>query len=222
MRILVVEDDAELARQLGEVIQGAAMLAELVSDGDEAAYLGAIEEYDAAVLDLGLPGRDGISVLSHWREQGRDFPVLILTARSRWSDKLAGFGAGADDFLAKPFELDEVPLRLRALLRRHHGHAAAVLRVGPLELDTTTSRFRLDGAALALTAQEQRILSYLMHRAGELVTRTEIGEHVYARDLERDSNTVDVLIGRIRRKLGHPLIRTERGLGFRLVADPDG
>jgi two-component system OmpR family response regulator len=217
MRILVVEDDPELARQLAEVIQGAAMLAEVVSDGEEAAYLGAVEEYDAAVLDLGLPRRDGISVLGHWREQGREFPVLILTARSRWSDKLAGFGAGADDFLAKPFELDEVPLRLRALLRRRHGHAAAVLRAGPLELDTTTSRFRLDGAALALTAQEQRILAYLMHRAGELVTRIEIGEHVYARDLERDSNTVDVLIGRIRRKIGHQLIQTERGLGFRLV-----
>ncbi len=219
MRVLVVEDDRELAERLCRVLGDAGLLAEHAADGDQAAFLGATEDYDAAVLDLGLPGRDGISVLHHWREQKRDFPVLILTARNRWSDKLSGFGAGADDYLAKPFHLEEVVLRVRALLRRARGHADAVLRVGPLEFDTHSSRFTLDEQPLQLTAQEQRILAYLMHRTGQVVSRSEIGEHVYARDLEPDSNTVDVLVGRIRRKLGRPLIHTERGLGFRLAAE---
>jgi two-component system OmpR family response regulator len=219
MRVLLVEDDAALAERLREVLQTAGLLVEIATDGRQAAFLGCTEDYDAAVLDLGLPGQDGISVLHHWREQGRDLPVLILTARGRWSDKLAGFGAGADDYLTKPLQLEEVVLRLRALVRRARGHADPVLRVGTLEFDTVTSRFALDGRTLAFTAQEQRILAYLMHRPDQVVSRSEIGEHVYARDLEPDSNTVDVLIGRIRRKLGRPLIRTERGLGFRLSAD---
>src|SRR5690606_1203730 len=154
--------------------------------------------YDAAVVDLGLPGRDGVSLIRHWREQGRDFPVLILTARNRWSDKLAGFGAGADDYLTKPFQLEEVVLRLRALMRRVRGHSDAVLTGGPLRFATVNSRFSVDDEPLQLTAQEQRILSYLMHHAGQVVSRSEIAEHVYQRDLEPDSNTVDVLIGRIR------------------------
>lgn len=219
MRVLIVEDDAELAQRIAQVIQQAGLLPETCADGGEAEFLGATESYDAAVVDLGLPGRDGVSLIRHWREQGRDFPVLILTARNRWSDKLAGFGAGADDYLTKPFQLEEVVLRLRALLRRVRGHADAVLSVGPLRYDTVNSRFFVDDAPLQLTAQEQRILSYLMHNAGQVVSRSEIAEHVYQRDLEPDSNTVDVLIGRIRKKLGHPLIRTERGLGFRLIED---
>lgn len=219
MRVLIVEDDAELARRIAQVVEQAGLLPETCGDGSEAEFLGATESYDAAVVDLGLPGRDGVSLIRHWREQGRDFPVLILTARNRWSDKLAGFGAGADDYLTKPFQLEEVVLRLRALLRRVRGHADTVLSVGPLRYDTVNARFFVDDAALQLTAQEQRILAYLMHNAGQVVSRSEIAEHVYQRDLEPDSNTVDVLIGRIRRKLGHPLIRTERGLGFRLTED---
>lgn len=218
MRVLLVEDDAILADRLREVLEQAGLLVEIAGDGTQAAFLGCTEDYDAAVLDLGLPGQDGISVLHHWREQGRDLPVLILTARGRWSDKLAGFGAGADDYLTKPLHLEEVVLRLRALVRRTRGHADPVLRVGALTFDTLASRFTLDGRPLPLTAQEQRILAYLMHRPDQVVSRSEIGEHVYARDLEPDSNTVDVLIGRIRRKLGQPLIHTERGLGFRLSA----
>lgn len=218
MRVLVVEDDRELAERIAGTIEHAGLLAEICGNGDDAAFLGATEHYDAAVLDLGLPGQDGISVLRHWREQGRGLPVLILTARNRWSDKLAGFGSGADDYLTKPFELDEVVLRLRALLRRAGGHADTVLRVGPLQFDTLHARFSIDGQPLVLTAQEQRILSYLMHHVGRVISRSDIGEHVYARDLDPDSNTVDVLIGRIRRKLGRPMIHTERGIGFRLEA----
>ncbi len=217
MKILIVEDDTELAAAIAKVVEQAGWLAETCGDGGEAAFLGATESYDAAVVDLGLPVQDGISVIRHWREQGRDFPVLILTARHRWSDKLAGFSSGADDYLTKPVQLEEVTLRLSALLRRARGHGDAVLRVGPLELDTVAQRFLFEGAPLTLTAQEHRILAYLMHHAGEVVSRTQIGEHVYARDLEPDSNTVDVLIGRIRKKLGTPLIHTERGMGFRLA-----
>lgn len=217
MRILLVEDDAALAARLAAVLEDAGFLVEAVGDGQSASYLGSTEDYDAAVLDLGLPGLDGISVLRQWRDAGRGFPVLILTARGRWSDKLAGFGAGADDYLTKPFLHEEVVLRLRALLRRVGGHADPTLRIGPLAYDTHSGRFSISGRPLSLTAQEQRILAYLMHRRGSVVSRAEIGEHVYARDLEPDSNTVDVLVGRIRRKLGEPLIVTERGLGFRLT-----
>lgn len=221
MRILVVEDDVALAQRIAQSLAQAGFLPELCHDGAEADFLGATERYAAAVVDLGLPSQDGISLIRHWREQGNNFPVLILTARGRWSDKLAGFGAGADDYLTKPFQLEEVALRLHALLRRASGHAAAVLQVGPLCYDTLASRFSLDDAPLQLTAQEQRILAYLMLHAGEVVSRSDIAEHVYQRDLEPDSNTVDVLIGRIRKKLGHALIHTERGLGFRLAQAPD-
>lgn len=223
MRVLVVEDDAELAVGIAGALAGAGMVAEVCHDGAEAEVLGCVEPYAAAVLDLGLPGRDGVSVLRHWREQGCSFPVLVLTARGRWSDKLAAFNAGADDYLTKPFLHEEVALRLRVLHRRTHGGAGdPVLRVGPLEYDTHAQRFALHGRPLALTAQEQRILACLAHRAGAVVSRTEISEHVYARDLNPDSNTLDVLIGRIRRKLGAPLIHTERGLGYRLAHDGDG
>ena len=217
MRILIVEDDRELAAMLANVLQEAGFLPEIAHDGNEAAFLGSTETYAAAVLDLGLPGQDGISVLTHWREQGIGFPVLILTGRGRWSDKIAGFGAGADDFLTKPFVHDEVVLRLRALLRRTGGYADPVIRIGPLEYDSNANRLTLKGVPLMLTAQEQRILVYLIHRQGCVVSRTEISEHVYARDLDPDSNTLDVLIGRIRRKLGYPLIHTERGQGFCLA-----
>ncbi len=217
MRVLIVEDDVELAEQLKAAVSAAGLVGDIEGDGRRAAFLGATENYDAVVLDLGLPGQDGISVLNHWREQGCAFPVLILTARSRWSDKLSGFGAGADDFLTKPVQVEEVPLRLRALMRRSHGHASTVLRVGRLALDTVHARFTLDSQMLSFTALEGRLLGYLMHRPGEIVSRSDINEHVYERDLDPDSNTLDVLIGRIRRKLDKGMIVTERGQGFRLV-----
>ena len=209
MRILIVEDDRELAQSLANVLQEAGMIAETAHDGNEAAFLGSTETYDAAVLDLGLPGMDGISLLT----------VLILTGRSRWSDKLAGFNAGADDYLTKPFLHEEVVLRLRALLRRSRGHADTTLHVGSLSYDTLQARFHLDGRRLTLTAQEERILAYLMHQPGVVVSRGEILEHVYARDSDPDSNALDVLISRIRRKLGVPLLHTIRGRGFMLAAE---
>lgn len=222
MRVLIVEDDRSLASSLASVLEAAGMVVEICSDGNEAAFLGATENYDAAVLDLGLPSLDGVSVLTHWREQGSRFPVLILTGRGRWSDKLAGFGAGADDYLTKPFMQEEVVLRLRALVRRAHGHADPVLQLGPLEYDTHQGIFSMEGRRLVLTAQEQRILAYLIHRPGAVVSRSEIAEHVYARDCDPDSNTLDVLIGRIRKKLGSPMLKTVRGLGFSLVNPEDG
>jgi two-component system, OmpR family, response regulator len=222
MRVLVVEDDAELAASIAAGLARDGMIAEIVGNGDEAAFLGCTEDYDAAVLDLGLPGQDGVSVLRHWREHGCRMPVLVLTARGRWSDKLASFDAGADDYLSKPFLQEEVALRLRVLKRRSLGHATPILQAGPLQYDANADRFTLDGQPLTMTAQEQRILAYLMQRQGHVVTRSEISEHVYARDLDPDSNTLDVLIGRIRRKLGHPLIHTERGRGFRLGESTDG
>ncbi|RKW45612.1 MAG: DNA-binding response regulator, partial [Lautropia sp.] len=163
------------------------------------------------------PELDGVSVLQHWREQGRRFPVLILTGRGRWSDKLSGFGAGADDYLTKPFMHEEVVLRLRALMRRAYGHAEPVLQVGPLSYDTHQGRFSMEGKRLGFTAQEERILAYLMHQPGVVLSRADISEHVYARDSDPDSNAIDVLISRIRRKLGAPMIRTVRGRGFALV-----
>lgn len=218
MRILLAEDEATIASPVAAALADAGYAVDRCGDGREAEFLGQTETYDLAILDLGLPGMDGLSVLHRWREAGIAMPVLVLTARARWHDKLAGFDAGADDYLTKPFLLDELIVRVRALIRRSAGHASPVLRCGPLGLDVNAARFSLDGAPLALTTQEHRILSYLMHHPGKLVTRAELGEHVYEGGFDPDSNVLDVLIGRIRRKLGAPLIHTVRGQGFRLDA----
>lgn len=217
MRILVVEDEPVLALRLQQTLEAAGFAVDVAYDGEEGWHLGDTEPYDAAVLDLGLPKIDGVSILQRWRSAGRQLPVLILTARSRWSEKLAGFQAGADDYMTKPFEMDEVVYRLRALIRRAAGHAQPELSCGPLRLDTLAGRFSLDGMPLQLTAQEFRILSYLMHHAGAVVSRTELMEHVYDRHFDSDSNVLEVLIGRIRRKLKADLIHTVRGLGYRLA-----
>lgn len=217
MRILVVEDEPVLALRLQQTLEAAGFAVDVAYDGEEGWHLGDTETYDAAVLDLGLPKIDGVSILQRWRAAGRSLPVLILTARSRWSEKMAGFQAGADDYMTKPFEMDEVVYRLRALIRRAAGHAQPELSCGPLRLDTLAGRFSLDGVPLQLTAQEFRILSYLMHHAGAVVSRTELMEHVYDRHFDSDSNVLEVLIGRIRRKLRTDLIHTVRGLGYRLA-----
>lgn len=217
MRILVVEDEPVLALRLQQTLEAAGFAVDVAYDGEEGWHLGDTEAYDAAVLDLGLPKIDGVSILQRWRAAGRQLPVLILTARSRWSEKMAGFQAGADDYMTKPFEMDEVVYRLRALIRRAAGHAQPELSCGPLRLDTLAGRFSLDGVPLQLTAQEFRILSYLMHHAGAVVSRTELMEHVYDRHFDSDSNVLEVLIGRIRRKLRADLIHTVRGLGYRLA-----
>jgi two-component system, OmpR family, response regulator len=217
MRVLVAEDDPDIGERVRVALAAAGYAVDLVADGLQAEFAGQTETYDLAVLDLGLPGMDGLSVLHRWREGGQRFPVIILTARSRWHDKLAGFDAGGDDYLTKPFQMEELVIRVRALIRRSSGHATPVLRCGPLEFDANAARFSVDGAALTLTAQEHRILAYLMHHPERLVTRAELGEHVYESGYDPDSNVIDVLIGRIRRKLDASLIHTVRGQGFRLA-----
>jgi two-component system, OmpR family, response regulator len=219
MRILLAEDEPTLAERISARLKAAGFVVEVAHDGAQAQFLGATEPYDAVVLDLGLPGIDGLSVLEQWRGAGSKMPVLVLTARGRWHDKLAGFSAGADDYLTKPFEMEEVVVRLHALIRRTGGHAAPTLTCGPLTQDVNAGRFTLYGAPLELTAQEYRILGYLMHQQNRVVSRTELYEHVYDRDAERDSNVLDVLVSRIRRKVGAHLIATVRGRGFMLTDD---
>ncbi|MCK0196334.1 response regulator transcription factor [Ancylobacter sp. 6x-1] len=217
MRLLVVEDDPDLNRQLHEALSDAGYAVDRAFDGEEGQFLGETEPYDAVVLDIGLPRLDGLSVLEAWRRAGKNMPVLILTARDRWSDKVQGFDAGADDYVAKPFHMEEVLARLRALLRRATGHAASELACGPLLLDTRSGRVSVEGRAIKLTSHEYRLLAYLMHHAGRVVSRTELVEHLYDQDFDRDSNTIEVFVGRLRKKLGIEAIQTVRGLGYLLV-----
>lgn len=218
MRMLVVEDDPDLNRQLVSALEEAGYVVDSASNGEDGHFLGDTEPYDAVVLDLGLPKMDGVTVLERWRHDGRNMPVLILTARDRWSDKVAGFDAGADDYVAKPFFMEEVLARIRALLRRSTGHASSELECGKLMVDTRASRVTIDGRAIKLTSLEYRLIEYLMHHQGRVISRTELVEHLYDQDFDRDSNTIEVFIGRLRRKLGKDVIETVRGLGYRLVA----
>lgn len=219
MRLLVIEDDADLCRQLRTTLEHQGYAVDTAGDGEEGHFLGDTEPYDAVVLDLGLPVLDGLSVLRRWRADGRTMPVLILTARDRWTEKVEGIDAGADDYLTKPFQMEELAARLRALIRRVHGHASPELTCGPVRLDTRAGTVTLDGALVPLTGHEFRVLSYLMHHKGQVVSRSELTEHIYAQDFDRDSNTIEVFVGRLRRKLGAGLIETLRGQGYRL-ADP--
>ncbi|MFG1295027.1 MULTISPECIES: response regulator transcription factor [Xanthobacter] len=220
MRLLVVEDDPDLNRQLSAALGEAGYAVDRAFDGEEGHFLGDTEPYDAIVLDIGLPKLDGISVLERWRRAGKTVPVLILTARDRWSDKVQGFDAGADDYVPKPFHMEEVLARLRALLRRAAGHASSELTCGPLRLDTRSGRVSVRGLPVKLTSHEYRLLSYLMHHAGRVVSRAELVEHLYEQDSDRDSNTIEVFVGRLRRKLDCELIQTVRGLGY-LLGPPE-
>jgi two-component system OmpR family response regulator len=220
VRVLVVEDEPELAAKLARALGSAGFAVDTAADGERADFLGRSEPYDAVVLDLGLPRLDGLSVLRNWRAEGVDVPVLILTARGRWSEKQAGFAAGADDYLVKPFELGEAVLRVQALVRRSRGHASPELACGTLRLDTHRGELTLAGEPVPLTAQEYRLVAYLMHNAEKVVSRSELLDHVYERGLDPDSNVIDVLIGRVRRKIGAARIETVRGRGFRLRALP--
>ena len=221
MKILLVEDDAALAREIARGLRGENFVVDHADNGEDGCHLGATGLYDAAVLDLGLPKLSGIAVLTAWRAAGVKLPVLILTARDAWSDKVEGFKAGADDFLTKPFRAEELVMRLRALIRRAAGYADTVVRCGPLSFNTHIGVFELDGLPLRLTALEWRVLSCLALRKGAVVTRTDLFEHVYAGDGESDSNSLEVIIARLRRKLGRERIETERGRGYRLVCEPD-
>ena len=216
MRVLVVEDEPNLQRQLKAVLEQAGYAVDTASDGEDGHFLGSTESYDAVVLDLGLPEMDGLTVLDRWRQEGHAMPVLVLTARDRWSDKVAGLDAGADDYLAKPFQTEELIARLRALIRRAAGQASSEIVAGNVRLDARSGRVTLDGEPVKLTAQEFKLLSYLMHHKGKVVSRTELIEHIYDQDFDRDSNTIEVFITRIRKKLGAELISTTRGLGYSL------
>lgn len=219
MRILLAEDDPALVERLQPLLEQSGYVVDAFHDGRLAEAHGQVEDVQAAIVDLGLPGLDGLSIIERWRDNGRSFPVLVLTARGRWHDKLAGFDAGADDYLTKPFQPDELVLRLRALIRRSVGHASPRLDCGPLQLEVNAGRFTLDGQLLALSPQEFRTLSYFMHHADTVIGRERLGEHVFDAGFDPDSNALDVLLGRVRRKLGgHALIHTVRGQGWRLSA----
>jgi two-component system OmpR family response regulator len=221
VRLLIVEDDPDLNRQLRQALGEAGYAVDSSSDGEDGHFLGDTEPYDAVVLDLGLPKRDGISILKQWRHDGRSMPVIILTARDRWNEKVAGMDAGADDYLTKPFNMEELLARLRALLRRSAGHASAEIECGLLRLDTKMARVTFDGSPIKLTSHEYRLMAYLMHHKDKVVSRTELVEHMYDQDFDRDSNTIEVFIGRLRKKIPGEMIRTIRGLGYCLSQGED-
>jgi two-component system, OmpR family, response regulator len=216
LRVLVVEDEPALCRQLAQSLAAAGYVVDSAADGEQGDFLGQTEQYDAVVLDLGLPKLDGLTLLRRWRDAGIYTPVLILTARGSWHEKVQGIDSGADDYVGKPFRMEEVLARIRALIRRAHGVAHAELRCGSLVLDARTARVSVDGAPVKLTSHEFRVLSYLMHHRGRVVSRRELSEHIYAHDADRDSNTVEVFVARLRRKLGARFIETVRGLGYRM------
>jgi two-component system, OmpR family, response regulator len=220
LRLLVVEDEAVLSKQLGAALEEAGYAVDRAADGERADLLARTESYDAVILDLGLPGIDGLTVLRGWRESGIPVPVLILTARGSWHEKVRGMDGGADDYVVKPFRMEEVLARLRALIRRSSGQVQPELRCGALVLDPRTARVTVDGSLVKLTSHEFRLLSYLMHQRGRVVSQGELTEHLYAQDFDRDSNTVEVFVARLRRKLGSSYIETVRGLGYRM--EPEG
>jgi two-component system OmpR family response regulator len=214
LRILIVEDEPALAEQLAGALSDAGYAIDRAADGERAEFLGQTEQYDAVVLDLGLPRMDGLTVLRQWREAGRMMPVLVLTARGSWNEKVQGIDGGADDYVSKPFRMEEVLARLRALIRRSSGQASAELRCGVVSLDPRSARVTVNGAAVRLTSHEFRVLSYLMHHRGKVISQSELSEHIYSENADRDSNTVEVFVARLRRKLGAGSIETVRGLGY--------
>jgi two-component system OmpR family response regulator len=218
MRVLVVEDEPGLAEQLHTALEAAGYAVDAAADGNRADFLGHTEQYDAVILDLGLPGVDGLTILRRWRDAGLSMPVLILTARGSWHEKVQGIDGGADDYVGKPFQIEEVLARVRALIRRASGQLTPALSCGALTLDPRLARVTLGGQLVRLTSHEYRVLSYLMHHRGRVVSQSELIEHIYAQGADRDSNTVEVFIARLRRKLGGGYIETVRGLGYRVAA----
>ena len=219
MRILVIEDDTNLNRQIKDALTEGGYAVDVAFDGEEGHFLGDTEPDDAVVLDIGRPQMDGLSVREEWRRAGKTMPVLLLSARDRWSDKVQGIDAGADDYVAKPFHMEELLARLRALVRRAAGHASNEITAGPVRLDVKAGKVTVDGQAIKLTSHELRLLSYLMHHKGEVVSRTELTEHLYDQDFARDSNTIEVFVGRLRKKLPEEVIHTVRGLGYQILED---
>ena len=216
MRVLIVEDEPKLSQQLASTLSGQGYAVDSAGDGEQADFLERTEQYDAIVLDLGIPRIDGLTLLRQWRQAGYTTPVLILTARSTWHEKVQGIDTGADDYLTKPFRMEELLARLRALIRRASGNLTPDLQCGTVVLDPKSARVTVDGQPVKLTSLEFRVLSYLMHHRGRVVSQHELTEHIYAQDFERDSNTVQVFVARLRRKIGNDSIETLRGLGYRI------
>ena len=214
MRTLVVEDEAQIANDMATSLGAAGFAVEISADGEDAWYRGGIEDFDVVVLDLGLPKLDGLTVLRRWRAEGRMMPVIILTARQGWTERVEGINSGADDFLTKPFQMEELVARVRAILRRTHGHASATLTAGQLALDTSQMRVSVDGKAITLTPLEYRLISYLLHHKGRVVPGGELREHVYGDEESREVNAIEALIVRLRRKIGADVIETRRGHGY--------
>jgi DNA-binding response OmpR family regulator len=219
MRILIVEDEERIRRDLKSHLQTAGYVVHEAANGEDAWFLGDTEEFDAVILDIGLPKLDGLSVLKRWREAGRNFPILILTARGGWTDRVEGIDGGADDYLVKPFRMEELIARVRALIRRSAGRASPMLQAGPLTLDTSRAKAIVEGETVPLSPLEYRLLSYLLHHRGRVVSRVELVEHIYHDDVEPDSNALEVLVGRVRRKIGSDLIETRRGHGYLVTAE---
>jgi len=217
VRVLVVEDEALLAEQLAGALGEAGYAVDCAADGERADFLGQTEHYDAVILDLGLPKIDGLTILRRWRDANLAVPVLVLTARGSWHEKVQGIDGGADDYVAKPFRIEEVLARLRALIRRASGQVTPELRCGALALDPRSARVTLSGVPVRLTSHEFRVLSYLMHHRGRVVSQSELTDHIYSQNADRDSNTVEVFVARLRRKLGASFIETVRGLGYRVT-----
>jgi two-component system OmpR family response regulator len=218
MRILLAEDEPVLCDQIKKLLSAEGRVVDLARDGEEACFLGATEPYDMIILDIGLPVRDGISILKEWRGNGISTPVLILTARDGWSDRVDGLDAGADDYMVKPFHLPELAARVRATLRRSSGRTNPLFEKDGVVFDTRHGRVTLGGVPVDLTAQEVAVLSYLVQNSGRLISRTELSEHIYNYDGDRDSNTIAVFVNRLRKKLGPNLIQTTRGRGYMIEA----
>ena len=220
MRVLVVEDEPTLSEQLKVALEEQGYVVHLANNGEDALHFGKEEPLDAAILDLGLPKLDGISVLKGWRSAQKKFPVIILTARDNWGEKVAGIDAGADDYLTKPFHMEELLARIRSIIRRSSGHSTSVLRIQGLTLDLASNRVSLNGSSINLTSFELRLLNYLMHHPNTVIDKATLSEHIYGYDEDKDSNTIEVFIGRLRKKLPEGLIETVRGLGYRLNDSP--
>ncbi|SFR32967.1 two component transcriptional regulator, winged helix family [Yoonia tamlensis] len=219
MRILIVEDEPKIAELIADVLAAEGMIPEIATDGEQGWFLGSTEKYAAAILDVGLPKRDGLSVLRNWRDEGLALPVILLTARVNWNERVAGIDAGADDYLGKPFQMEELVARLRALLRRTQGQKTTTLTAGPLRVDLRQMRVSMDGRPIKITPLEYRLLNYLMHNRGQVIGQEELVENIYFRDQAPDSNAVEVLVGRLRRKIGGDIIQTRRGFGYIIAED---